>query len=71
MRGAFLAMVLALVCTAAFALPNPASEFCLKMGGRSEIVKDSSGAALRLCHLPNGQIIEEWTLFRMYGGKVP
>ncbi len=58
-------------CAPALAIANPASEFCVKMEGRLEIVKDASGGEIGLCYLPDGRIIEEWTLFRMYDGKVP
>lgn len=53
------------------AMNNPASAFCLDMGGKRETLKDASGADMSVCHLPDGRIIEEWTLFRMYHGKVP
>ena len=36
-----------------------------------EIVKDASGGEIGLCYLPDGRIIEEWTLLRMYDGKAP
>lgn len=55
----------------AYAMVNPASAFCEEMKGRLEMVKDASGGEMGLCHLPDGRIIEEWTLFRLYHGKVP
>lgn len=55
----------------AFAMVNPASAFCEEMKGRHETLKDAGGAEMSVCHLPDGRIIEEWTLFRMYHGKVP
>lgn len=39
---------------------NPASEFCLKQGGKLEPKKDKDGNEYTLCHLPNGQVVEEW-----------
>ena len=33
---------------------NPASEFCVKQGGKSEIKKDKDGGEYGVCHLPNG-----------------
>lgn len=62
---------LALSTAPAFALANPASVFCEKMKGRLEIVTLKSGDQIGLCFLPNNQIIEEWTLFRMHDGKLP
>ncbi len=53
------------------AMNNPASAFCIEMGGQHETLKDAGGAEMSVCHLPDGRIIEEWTLFRMFQGKVP
>lgn len=53
------------------AMPNPASVFCGKMGGRSVIAKLPDGSALGLCYLSDKKIVEEWTLFRMFDGKKP
>lgn len=44
-------------------MANPASQYCIEQGGRSEIVKEAQGE-IGYCHLKNGQKIEEWTLFR-------
>lgn len=44
-------------------MANPASVYCLKLGGRLEIVKEAAGQH-GMCHLPDGTIIEEWELFR-------
>ncbi len=43
---------------------NPASEYCVKLGGRSETKKDKDGGEYGVCHLPDGTIIDEWELFR-------
>ena len=53
------------------AMANPASVFCGQMGGRSEFATLASGDAIGLCYLPGDKIVEEWTLFRMFDGKVP
>jgi len=45
------------------AIANPASEHCVKKGGRLEIVKEASGEK-GMCHLPDGTVVEEWELFR-------
>ena len=52
-------------------MPNPASAFCEKMGGRSEIATLRDGSAIGLCFLGNQQIWEEWTFFRMHNSAVP
>ena len=44
-------------------LPNPASEHCIRKGGKLEIVKGESGER-SMCHLPDGTVVEEWELFR-------
>ncbi|OPH38311.1 putative hemolysin [Moraxella lacunata] len=45
---------------------NPASEFCVKQGGKSEIRKSADGSEYGVCHLPNGQVVEEWEFFRQH-----
>lgn len=44
-------------------MANPASEYCIRKGGRLEIVRDESGEK-GICHLPDGTVMEEWELFR-------
>ena len=44
-------------------IANPASEYCIKQGGRLEIRKEADGEA-GYCHLPNGKVVEEWAYFR-------
>jgi len=44
-------------------LANPASVHCVEKGGRLEIRKEAGGD-VGYCHLPDGRVIEEWTLFR-------
>lgn len=51
------------------ALANPASVFCLNQGGKSERRTDSDGNEYALCHLPNGQVVEEWEYFRKHAKK--
>jgi putative hemolysin len=46
----------------AWALANPASEFCVKSGGKSEIRKGSHGE-YGVCRLPDGRVVDEWTYF--------
>ena len=45
------------------AIANPASEHCVKKGGKLEIVKEAAGEK-GMCHLPDGSVVEEWELFR-------
>ena len=58
------AVAVAVPCMA-FAMANPASVFCGKMGGRTEIAKLADGSEIGLCFLPDKRIIEEWTFFHM------
>lgn len=48
---------------------NPASEFCIKQGGKSEIRKNADGSEYGVCVLPNGQAVEEWDYFRKHSPK--
>ncbi|MGH3802417.1 MAG: putative hemolysin [Stenotrophomonas sp.] len=45
-------------------MANPASEHCVKRGGKVVIEKDENGGERGICHLPNGDKIDEWELFR-------
>jgi hypothetical protein len=42
---------------------NTASEYCINQGGKLEIRNEVNGQ-VGYCHLPNGQINEEWKFFR-------
>lgn len=44
-------------------IANPASVNCVDKGGQLEIVEEAGGAA-GYCHLPDGRVCEEWSLFR-------
>ena len=48
---------------------NPASEFCVKQGGKLEMKKDKDGGEYALCHLPDGSVVEEWENFRSHNGQ--
>ncbi len=63
-------IVAGLTASSALAVANPASENCVKAGGTLEIVKLHSGGEIGLCHLPNGYIIEEWTLMKMQNAGI-
>lgn len=43
---------------------NPASEYCLQQKGFLDFVTDKQGNTVGMCHLPNGQVVEEWQLYR-------
>lgn len=45
-------------------IANPASEHCVKKGGKLEIRKNSEGGEYGICHLADGTQIEEWELLR-------
>ena len=47
-------------------MANPASEFCLKQGGKSEIRKDKDCREYGVCHLPDSTVVEEWEYFRQH-----
>lgn len=50
-------------------MSNPASEFCIKQGGKLEMKKDAEGNEYALCHLPDGTVVEEWEYFRANSKK--
>ena len=47
-------------------IANPASEFCIDMGGTLEIV-DEAGGQVGYCVLPDGTRVEEWEYFENNG----
>jgi putative hemolysin len=47
----------------AWALANPASVFCAKSGGKTEIRKGPRGQ-YGVCRLPDGRVVDEWAYFR-------
>jgi uncharacterized protein len=52
----------------AWALANPASVFCAKSGGKTEIRKGPRGQ-YSVCRLPDGHVVDEWAYFREMRGK--
>lgn len=44
-------------------LANPASVYCVGLGGRLEIRRETAGE-VGDCHLPDGRVVEEWALLR-------
>ena len=44
-------------------MPNPASLYCVKKGGELKMESTDKGQ-VGYCHLPDGTVVEEWTLFR-------
>jgi putative hemolysin len=63
----FLAMLL-ISPESAWALANPASVFCAKSGGKSEIRKGPRGQ-YGVCKLPDGRVVDEWAYFRSMRGR--
>lgn len=51
----------------AHALPNPASVFCVRSGGKSEIRTGANGQ-YGVCRLPDGRVVDEWAYFRAMKG---
>ena len=45
-------------------MPNPASEFCIKKGGKLKIKTNADGGQFGICHLPDGTECEEWAFFK-------
>ncbi len=48
---------------AAIGMANPAAVYCVQQGGKSEPVTTEAGQSSN-CHLPDGRVVEEWTLYR-------
>ena len=44
-------------------LANPASTHCIDVGGTLEIKTEANGQ-VGYCHLPSGEVMEEWALFK-------
>lgn len=44
-------------------MPNPASTYCIQLGGQLDI-KSAPQGQYGVCTLPSGAQIEEWTLYR-------
>jgi putative hemolysin len=63
----FVAFLLA-VPQSAWALANPASVFCAKSGGKTEIRNGPRGQ-YGVCRLPDGRVVDEWEYFRAMRGK--
>ena len=54
----------------AWALANPASVFCAKSGGKTEIRKGPRGQ-YGVCRLADGRVVDEWAYFRAMRAKRP
>ena len=51
------------------AAPNPASAFCVRQGGKSEIRIDKDGGEYGMCVFADGREEEEWAYYREHGDK--
>ena len=58
-----LIVVLSIWPHSGWTLANPASVFCVKSGGKSEIRRGANGE-YGVCRLPDGRVVEEWTYYR-------
>ena len=69
-RGIGFTFVAFLLATpqSAWALANPASVFCAKSGGKTEIRNGPRGQ-YGVCRLPDGRVVDEWEYFRAMRGK--
>jgi uncharacterized protein len=45
-------------------MANPASVYCVQVGGNLTIKKDAQGNENGVCNFPNGTSYDEWALFR-------
>ena len=69
-RGVIFVAILLMAPQSAWALANPASVFCGKSGGKTEIRKGPRGQ-YGVCRLPNGRVVDEWAYFRAMRAKRP
>ena len=68
--GVILVAILLMAPQSAWALANPASVFCAKSGGKTEIRKGPRGQ-YGVCRLPDGRVVDEWAYFRAMRAKRP
>lgn len=45
-------------------MPNPATLYCVKKGGKIETRYEDKKGQVNFCRLPDGSVSEEWALFR-------
>ena len=68
--GLIFAAILIVAPQRAWALANPASVFCAKSGGKTEIRKGPRGQ-YGVCRLPDGRVVDAWAYFRAMQAKRP
>ncbi len=68
--GLIFVAILLMAPHSAWALANPASVFCAKSGGKTEIRKGPRGQ-YGVCRLPDGRVEDEWAYFRAMRAKRP
>lgn len=44
-------------------MANPASVYCTEQDGKL-VMEEEAGGTVGYCHLPDGTVMEEWTLYR-------
>lgn len=54
--------------TPTLGMANPASVYCAEQGGKLTLKNEAKGQ-VGYCHLPNGQVVEEWAFFRANQGQ--
>jgi putative hemolysin len=45
---------------------NPASDYCKKLKGKNEILKDKNNNEWDFCELKNGFVIDSWALYKRF-----
>ena len=65
----FAALIVLTICPEeVLALANPASVFCARSGGKSEIRNGPNGQ-YGVCRLPDGRVVDEWSYYRQMRGR--
>lgn len=54
--------------TPSVGMANPASVYCFDIGGKLEL-RDEPAGVTGYCHLSDGRVVEEWTLYHAEHGS--
>jgi hypothetical protein len=60
----WLILFFSLLVNCAYAMPNPASVYCLHHGGELKIMQGATGGAIGVCVFHNKSYCEEWSYTR-------
>lgn len=52
------------ISTVGMGISNPASEYCIKVGGDLQTLTRGDGGEYSICNFPDDQSCEEWALYR-------